>query len=178
MAQTLAEIEQAFRDKLIEQKKLSSSIGRTVAQIRHELIAAGKGELAANLMTGMYRDPRLVDLRNKIGALQRELTALYDQKEHLEKYGELPKQTPATGLELLRLPDPDINHLRQLIRRLDDLIYKTQKKLDEKPSKTERQLLWREKLALAEAQRDELKHQLKAKEYEGRSRNKSGAGGA
>lgn len=165
----LDRLEAEFYKKLVEQKKLSTSIAPLVEQIRQEFIAAGKPDLAASLMQGNYCDKRLGDLRNKINALQRELTALYDQIEHVKKYGELPAQLE-TG-PVLKQTDSTIATLRYEIRRLDDLIYKTQKKLDEKPnSKTERQLLWKEKLALAEAQRDELKHQLKVKEYEGRSR--------
>ncbi len=67
----------------------------------------------------------------------------------------------------------DIKATRHDIRRLDDLIYKTNKKLEDAVGKTvkaDRKLDWIEKKALAEAQRDELKHKIKRLEYEQRAK--------
>lgn len=154
---------------LLQRNKLSTSIAPMVESIRVKLLAESP-ELAAAFMRGDMAMPELRELRGKIDSVQEQMMEVYDKIEHVKKYGTLP--APAEH-KVLSGEGDDIKAIRHDIRRLDDLIYKTNKKLEDavgKNVKADRKLDWIEKKALAEAQRDELKHKIKRLEYEGRNR--------
>jgi len=140
-----------------------------VESIRVKLLAESP-ELAAAFMRGDMPMPELRELRGKIDAVQEQMMEVFDKIEHVKKYGTLP---PPAEHKVLSGEGDDIKATRHDIRRLDDLIYKTNKKLEDAVGKTvkaDRKLDWIEKKALAEAQRDELKHKIKRLEYEQRAK--------
>lgn len=154
---------------LLQRNKLSTSIAPMVETIRVKLLAESP-ELAAAFMRGDMAMPELRDLRGKIDSVQEQMMEVFDKIEHVKKYGTLP---PPAEHKVLSGEGDDIKAIRHDIRRLDDLIYKTNKKLEDAVGKTvkaDRKLDWIEKKALAEAQRDELKHKIKRLEYEQRAK--------
>lgn len=153
---------------LLERNKLSTSIAPLVESLRVKLLAESP-ELAAAFMRGDMTMPEIRELRGKIDTLQEQMMEVFDKIEHVKKYGTLP---PSAEHKVLSGEGDDIKAIRHDIRRLDDLIYKTNKKLEDAVGKTvkaDRKLDWIEKKSLAEAQRDELKHKIKRLEYEART---------
>jgi predicted nucleic acid-binding Zn-ribbon protein len=153
----------------LQRDKLSTSIAPLVESIRIKLLAESP-ELAAAFMRGDMAMPELRELRGKIDSLQEQMMEVFDKIEHVKKYGTLP---PPAEHKVLSGEGDDIKAIRHDIRRLDDLIYKTNKKLEDAVGKTvkaDRKLDWIEKKSLAEAQRDELKHKIKRLEYEQRAK--------
>jgi predicted nucleic acid-binding Zn-ribbon protein len=153
---------------LLERNKLSTSIAPLVESLRVKLLAESP-ELAASFMRGDMTMPEIRELRGKIDTLQEQMMEVFDKIEHVKKYGTLP---PPAEHKVLSGEGDDIKAIRHDIRRLDDLIYKTNKKLEDAVGKTvkaDRKLDWIEKKSLAEAQRDELKHKIKRLEYEART---------
>jgi hypothetical protein len=153
---------------LLERNKLSTSIAPLVESLRVKLLAESP-ELAAAFMRGDMTMPEIRELRGKIDTLQEQMMEVFDKIEHVKKYGTLP---PPAEHKVLSGEGDDIKAIRHDIRRLDDLIYKTNKKLEDAVGKTvkaDRKLDWIEKKSLAEAQRDELKHKIKRLEYEART---------
>ena len=67
--------------------------------------------------------------------------------------------------------DPEANAMRHEIRRLDDMIYKTGKKMElarggiKAPRNSDRINEWKMKIALAEARREDLKQKIKRLQY-------------
>jgi predicted nucleic acid-binding Zn-ribbon protein len=165
----LSALNSEYSALLLQRNKLSTSIAPLVESIRVKLLAESP-ELAAAFMRGDMAMPELRDLRGKIDSVQEQMMEVSDKIEHVKKYGTLP---PPAEHKVLSGEGDDIKAIRHDIRRLDDLIYKTNKKLEDAVGKTvkaDRKLDWIEKKALAEAQRDELKHKIKRLEYEGRNR--------
>ena len=168
--QPLTELQSHYSTLLLQRAKLSTSIAPLIESIRVKLLAESP-ELAAAFMRGDMAMPELRDLRGKVDSVQEELMEVFDKIEHLKKYGTLPE--PVTKGLGMKAESDDIKAVRYEIRRLDDLIYKTNKKLEDAVGKTvkaDRKLDWIEKKSLAEAQRDELKHKIKRLEYEQRAK--------
>ena len=149
---------------LLQRNRLSTSIAPLVESIRVKLLKE-RPELAAAFMRGEVAMPELKDLRAKIDSVQAELTEVWDKIQHVETYGKLPEA------KLPEQDSADIKAIKHDIRRLNDLIGKTNKKLEGAKGKvkTTRMLDWIEKKSLAEATREELKHKLKRLEYEQRT---------
>ena len=90
---------------------------------------------------------------------------IYDRIEYVKQNGKLPEPTP--GPELLPAQNIDVAAITWEIRRLDDLIHKLSKKLEQansgikKPKNSERTNTWRTTMAMAEAKRDDLKFKRK-----------------
>jgi predicted nucleic acid-binding Zn-ribbon protein len=165
----LSTLNSEYSALLLQRNKLSTSIAPLVESIRVKLLAESP-ELAAAFMRGDMTMPELRDLRGRIDAVQEQMMEVFDKIEHVKKYGTLP---PPAEHKVLSGEGDDIKAIRHDIRRLDDLIYKTNKKLEDAVGKTvkaDRKLDWIEKKALAEAQRDELKHKIKRLEYEQRAK--------
>lgn len=153
---------------LLQRNKLSTSIAPMVESIRVKLLAESP-ELAAAFMRGDMAMPELRELRGKIDAVQEQMMEVYDKIEHLKTYGKLPEPV-IKGLGM-KAESEDIKAVRYEMRRLDDLIYKKNKALRDKPNaKPDKKLDWIETIALAEAKREDLKHKIKRLEYEGRNR--------
>ena len=164
----LATLQAQYATIKLQRDRLSTSIAPLVESLRVKLLAESP-ELAAAFMRGDMTMPEIRELRGKIDSLQEQMMEVFDKIEHVKKYGTLP---PPPEHKVLSGEGDDIKAIRHDIRRLDDLIYKTNKKLEDAVGKTvkaDRKLDWIEKKSLAEAQRDELKHKIKRLEYEART---------
>ena len=165
----LATLQAQYATIKLQRDRLSTSIAPMVESLRVKLLAESP-ELAAAFMRGDMTMPEIRELRGKIDSLQEQMMEVFDKIEHVKKYGTLP---PPAEHKVLSGEGDDIKAIRHDIRRLDDLIYKTNKKLEDavgKNVKADRKLDWIEKKSLAEAQRDELKHKIKRLEYEQRAK--------
>lgn len=115
---------------------------------------------------GSYGAPELKEHYAEIQVMIQGGAELYDKIRHLEQHGKLPP-APTAPVESV-----DMKALQQEIRRLDDLIYKTNRKINTtQPNgkKSSRIAEWKEKLALAEAMRDDLKQKVKKIQHEARA---------
>jgi hypothetical protein len=145
--------------------KLSTRTAYLVKELEEKLRKENPAAAEAFLI-GELTMSELKDHYAKIQAYIEQGTAVFDKIRHVDQYGTLPAAAPV----LLRESDTQVDAVHHEIRRLDDLIYKTNKKLTTgKPKNKERIGTWREKLALAEARRDDLKHKLKTMQYEARA---------
>jgi len=143
--------------------KLSSSTAPMITDIVSRL----SPEAAQALLNGDYCSEELKKHYAALQLLIDEGAQIYDEIRHVEQYGTLPD--PAEDPIEVTSEEKAIQHD---IRRLDDLIYKTQKKIEAmplngKPSKKIND--WKEKVAMSMAKRDDLKQQLKRMQYEARS---------
>jgi hypothetical protein len=131
-----------------ERAILSTSIAPTVERIYQKLKAESPG-IAEEFMKGNVPMPDLAELHNKIVGKTEEWTALWDKVRHVEQTGKLPEE-PTLGPSLLERAGGEADALTTQIRRLDDLIYKTNKKIKsssgiKKPKNSERINLWKTK---------------------------------
>lgn len=156
-----------------ERGKLSSSIAWKVVEIDTRL-AKESPALANELMKGNMPDGELKDLAEQIQSFTDRMASVWDKIRHVEQYGELPAHVEEKVELQLDETSVDVAALHHEIRRLDDLIYKCNKKLVNnnrgiKATKNSSKVHeWKEKIALAEARRDELKLKKKKLEYEAR----------
>ena len=111
--------------------------------------------------------PELAEHAAKIEAFTDQGAKIFDDIRYVELNGKLPSTVPA----LLSLTvTADVKMIHYEIRRLDDRIYKTLKKLkDYAPKNPSRKAIWNEKVSFDEARRTELKHKLKTLQYEARA---------
>lgn len=145
--------------------KLSTRTWYLVEEIKARLQQESQSKLKA-FLEGELADPELVIHYSKIEALTDRAAEVYEKIKYVEQYGKLPEAPKPS------FPDAEsanANALHYEIRRLDDLIYKTQKKIKGVAPKNPTRLNeWREKLAQAEAMRDEKKRELKKLQHEAR----------
>lgn len=145
--------------------KLSSRTAILVSEVDAKL-AAENPALHELFVAGRYGAPELKDHYAQIQGMIQEGASTYDKIQHLEAHGALP---PAQSTSA---DATDANALKQEIRRLDDLIHKTNKKINSVPlsgKKSSRNAEWKEKVALAEAMRDDLKEKLKRMKHDARA---------
>lgn len=153
--------------------KLSSSIAWKVVEIDSRLTKESPA-LAHELMKGNLPDAELKDLAEQIQSFTDRMARVWDKIRHVEQYGELPAHVEDKVELQLDETTVDVAALHHEIRRLDDLIYKCNKKLVNNnrgikaPKNSSKVHEWKEKIALAEARRDELKLKKKKLEYEAR----------
>lgn len=151
-----------------ERGKLSTRTAYLVAEVGQKLLKESPAT-ARSFMSGDLPMPEIAEHYGKIQALTDKAIAVWDQIRYVEQYGKLPvaPETPAPALEE---DSPEASVLHHQIRRLDDRIHKTRKKLAGKlPKNPSRTAMWKEKLAMDEIQRDELKRKLKNVQYGARA---------
>lgn len=147
-----------------ERGKLSTRTAGLVTEIAQRLMAESSST-ARSFMSGDLPMPELAEHYSKIEALTQRAAAVWDEIRYIEQHGKPPVATEASA-PVLEEESPDISVLQHNIRRLDDRIHKTRKKLAGKvPKNPSRVALWKEKLALDEARRDELKRKLKTLQH-------------
>lgn len=149
--------------------KLSSRSAHLVRELE-EKIAAESPTLLEIFRNGQYHAQEIKDHYAQIQAWSDKAIVVYDQIQYVEQYGKLPVVVHATPTEEDLAEENAIKHE---LRRLDDLIYKTNKKIQEvslNGKKSSRTAEWKEKVALAEARREDLRQKLKRKQHEARER--------
>ena len=124
-------------------------------------------------MKGNLPMPELANHYNEIEAHTDRGAVIHEQREHVRLYGVLPSVEPKSLK--IKVDSLNVSGIKYQIRRLDDFIYKKTRNLEKvnkgikTPKNSARPAQWREELALAEAQREGLKQQLKRKQYEQRA---------
>lgn len=159
--------------------KLSSSIAFKVIEIEATL-RKESAAMADLFMQGKLETPELADLYREIEKHTDHLAELYDQKEHVKRYGTLPPVVENPISLKLGIESDEAKALHYEIRRLDDLIHKSNKKMEQansglKAAKPSKLAEWRVKIALANGQREDLKQKLKRVNYEARDKRVGGA---
>jgi hypothetical protein len=145
---------------------LSTAIAPLVEKLRLQLHAQSPG-MASELMDGKLPMPELADHYKKIVTITEQMTNLWDDIRYVQDHGKLP-ETPTPSV--LTAPSQEVSAITSEIRRLDDLIHKTYKKLGTgKPKNPDRVNEWKVKIALAEAERDNLKRKRAALHYGARA---------
>jgi hypothetical protein len=144
--------------------KLSTQTAYLVDEVEKGLRAESPA-LADEFLKGLVPAPQLAAHYQKIQALTDQAVKLFDTIRHVEQFGTLPGEGPPPSKQLLNIAQAgdDAMAMRHEIRRLDDLIYKTTKRLNKpraQPSKMAAD--WRIKIALANARREEVKQKIKA----------------
>jgi hypothetical protein len=140
-----------------ERGKLSTKTAHLVNFIEENLRSESPSKANA-FISGELPIAALKEHYQKIEALTDQGAALYDKIKYVEQYGKLPEDDKP------ELPKEDANAdaINTAIRRLDDLIYKTKKKISGPgPKNPSRGAMWQQKLQMAEAERDEKRRQLK-----------------
>lgn len=108
-------------------------------------------------MAGELAMPELRDHYKKIEALTDQGAEIFDKIQHVELHGKLPEEK-----QLVTDTKPDAGAIKYEIRRLDDLIHKTEMKISGKqPKNPSRLAMWKVKLEQAKAKREDLRRQLK-----------------
>lgn len=162
-------------DEMIRVKKERDILSSRTAKLVDDTIEALKQEnpaAADAFLAGELAVEEIAEHYRAIQGLTDKAMQLYDRIEHIEKYGNEDPRKPEAAIE----DDDRVDAIKQKIRRLDDAIFKTKKKLQKGQAKNPARLaMWREKLSLDEARRDELKAQLKRLQYEARAK-RSGEG--
>lgn len=180
--QLLLDLRNQFAQMKRDRGKLSTHTAWLVFEIEQKLLQESPA-MAKAFADGNLAMPELAEHYAKIEALTDKGAMLYEQIEHVERYGVLPS-VPEKRLELRAAQaSADVNAIKYEIRRLDDLIHKKMKNIAKAnagiktPKNTGRPAQWREMIALADARREELKQQLKRINYEAREQRFSSAQG-
>ena len=148
-----AELAKLKKDRAI----LSSQNCKLIEQVEEKL----KKEsplLAAEFVKGNIPTPELAEHYARMQDLLMKTSRLYDDIAKLKRGEKLVVESPQISDNDLQ----QIDALKTQIRALDSVIAKTGKKVKEgKPKNADRIVFWKEKLALANAKREDLKAQLK-----------------
>jgi predicted nucleic acid-binding Zn-ribbon protein len=166
----LNELEYEFTTIKKERAILSTKTFSIVDDIIKKLSKEGAAVVKA-FKNGEIPVPALKDHYNAITAKSDQLEKLYDQIEYVKTHGAMPSEPTQ-----IALPDSgqsiDAKAIHYEIRRLEDLICKTNKKIAaangglKAPKNPERNATWNLKLTLAKAAKEELKDKLKRMQYE------------
>jgi predicted nucleic acid-binding Zn-ribbon protein len=166
----LNELEYEFTTIKKERAILSTKTFSIVDDIIKKLSKEGTAVVKA-FKNGEIPVPALKDHYNAITAKSDQLEKLYDQIEYVKTHGAMPSEPTQ-----MALPDSgqsvDAKAIHYEIRRLEDLICKTNKKIAastgglKAPKNPERNATWNLKLTLAKAAKEELKDRLKRMQYE------------
>lgn len=156
--------------EMIRIKKERDIISSGSAKLVDDIVEAlnkENPEAAKAFLAGELPMPEIKEQYDAIQARTDAVMALFDRIRHIEQYGnEQPQQKERPQVE-----DDRVDAIKQKIRRLDDLIYKTSKKLEAGKAKNPSRIaMWREKLSMEEARRDEFKAELKRLQYEAREK--------
>lgn len=148
--------------------KLSTRTAYLVTEVAQNLMKESRAT-AQSFMAGELPMPEIAEHYAKIQALTDQATPVWDKIQYVEQYGKLPAAVE-TAPPPLEEDSPEASVIHHQIRRLDDRIHKTKKKLAGKvPKNPSRVATWKEKLAMDEIQRDELKRKLKNLQYGARA---------
>lgn len=151
-----------------ERGKLSTHTAYLVTEVAQQLMNESPAT-AKSFMAGELPMPEISEHYAKIQALTDKAIAVWDRIQYVEQYGKLPVN-PVIAAPVLDEESPEASVLYHQIRRLDDRIHKTKKKLAGKmPKNPSRVAIWKEKIAMDEIQRDELKRKLKNVQYGARA---------
>jgi hypothetical protein len=168
----LDELQAEIRGYKIERAKLSSQIYPLVQQVATDL-AKESPTLKKEFLAGRLPMPEIKEHYFKIQAWTDKAIVAYDKLRHVQQYGVLPAPVEKKPISIENGESMEAKAIHYEIRRLDDLVHKTRKKMEgkglKKPVKSDKVLEYREKIALAEARRYELKEKLKQLQYEARS---------
>lgn len=151
--------------------KLSTRTAELVDDIVKKLNKEG-GAVGNAFLNGEIPVPAIKEHYALIQERTDKLKVLYDKIQYVERHGKLPQEKPTVTLPAEETGDAKALHYE--IRRLDDLIHKTRKKMDaakagiKAPKNSARHEYWVQKIALAEAKRDDLKKQLSRIRHESR----------
>jgi hypothetical protein len=167
----LDELQAEIRGYKIERAKLSSQIYPLVQQVATDL-AKESPTLKKEFLAGRLPMPEIKEHYFKIQAWTDKAIVAYDKLRHVQQYGVLPAPVEKKPISIENGESMEAKAIHYEIRRLDDLVHKTRKKMEgkglKKPVKSDKVLEYREKIALAEARRYELKEKLKQLQYEAR----------
>lgn len=158
----LLELE-AEQSRVRKQRSILSTEGvrlvqRVEARLRQELGA----DAAREFMDGNLPMPELAEHYKQVQKLTDQLKELWHRIQEVKS-----GKVQSFKAESDKAESVDLRAIQYDIRRLDDIIYKTRLKLQNSlggvkaPRNSDRVNTWREKIALAELQRDELKRKLK-----------------
>jgi hypothetical protein len=151
-----------------KERAILSSATPALVDFLYQKLKAESLATANEFIKGNLPMPELAEHASKIQAKTDEWTAVWDKIRYVEQYGKLPSEN--TQLTVVNSPTVDVSALTAEIRRLDDLIHKTQKKLiTGKPKNADRINEWKMKIVMAESTRDELKRKRKNLQYGARS---------
>lgn len=149
-----------------DRAKESTRSSRLVEELEDKLRKTEGPATAEEFMKGNIGMPELEEQYRVINSYTEQAMKLYDKIQHVERYGELPGETTVQGPQTSGETD-DAKVLKYEIRRLDDLIYKTNNKLKKAnggikaPKNSDRVNEWKKTVALADARRHDLKLKLK-----------------
>jgi hypothetical protein len=145
---------------------LSTRTAYLVTEIANKMFQESPAR-AADFMDGQIASPELKEHYEKIQALTDQATAVWDKIQYVEQYGKLPGEPEQKPL--LQESSVSADALKYEIRRLDDLICKTEAKIKGKaPKNPSRMAQWKTKLSQAEIQRKDKKQQLERLQYDAR----------
>jgi hypothetical protein len=156
------------RTRLLKQRAiLSSKTANLVQEVAVKFRSESAG-LEKEFMCGNLPSPELAAHYEKIEALTRQGAELYDKIEHAKMYGKLPT---VEHIKILPSESIDESDIKYQIRRLDDSIYKKTNNIKNKrPKNPSRLSMWQEELAMAQAERNDLKLKLKSLQDEARAK--------
>jgi hypothetical protein len=173
--QLLADLREQLNIVKVERGKLATRTSYLVDEVAEKLRKTEGPGVAKAFLDGDIAMPEIAEHAAKIQKYIDQGAELYDKIKHVELYGKLPEVIAKDPATLVVQNTVDTKALKYELRQLDKLISKTNAKLTEgKPKNPSRIGTWKEKVALAEARREEIKHQIKRIEYEARAeRNNS-----
>lgn len=149
--------------------KLSTQTAHLVDQLAARLRMKDGPAVADEFLNGNIPDPEIVKHYASIQAFTDEAVGLYDKIKYVEKYGQLPRELEASSI--VAVDGPDISMLQIELIRLKDLIHKTKKKIAAGMAKNPLRITeWHEKLALAEARREDVRLRIKKLQYDARGK--------
>jgi hypothetical protein len=165
-------------DELARDKQTESDGGNALAEpsntdILNDLVNAEaeirrqRGKLSSSLYDHKVKGTSPEEMKEIYKKLtneyQAQLREIYEKREHLEKHGRLPEPDDKGN----EVDESELYKLKYQVKRLNDKIYKTKKKLQPsaKPSKPEKIIEWELELDQAELQRDQLNEKITALEH-------------
>jgi hypothetical protein len=164
LAELYAEMGQIKRQR----GKLSTRTAHIVADVEKALRAENP-LLVKEFLNGDLPAPELAAHYHQIESLTDQATKVWDDIRYVKEHGQLPDVT--SSVKLTDAGTADENAIKYEIRRLTDLICKTQKKIDDqKGGLKERKkgngpIEWMEKIALAKARQEDLQRKLKTVQH-------------
>lgn len=152
-----------------DRAKLSSQTAHLVEDLAKRLEMTEGITVAEEFRIGNVPLPELSRHYARIQGCTEEAIALYDKIKYVEQYGQLP-QEEQTPNDVVTLDRPDISLLQLELNKLKDLICKTKKKISIGRAKNPLRVIeWKEKLALAEARREDVRLKIKKIQYDARA---------
>lgn len=150
-----------------ERDKLSTRTAYLVDQLEAKLREENP-LMATEFLEGRLPMSELQEHYSKLQQFTEQAKAIYDKIKYVEEHGELPGDHQVVeNNSIPPILSASAKEIQHDIRRLDDLICKTDKKIRDsqaglkKPKNTDRINEWKAKVSMAIIQRDDLKVRLK-----------------